>query len=65
MNDNSLQMYFYKHGDKIIRYGFGDNLVPIMMWVDDFGFDTPEEAFEYYKQMNSDFDGKLEDYYVG
>lgn len=64
MNNNSLSMYFYKHGDKIVRYGFGDNLVPTMMWVDDFGFSTAEEAFEYYKQMNPDFDGKLEDYYA-
>lgn len=64
MVNDMVKMYSNKHGDKV-EYGFGDELIPVMMFVDDFGFDTPEEAFEYYKQMNPDFDGRLEDYYAG
>ena len=65
MGNKELQFYFCKHGNKIVKYGFGEKWIAARMFFDDYGFKTPKEAFDAYKYENPEFDGKFEDYWKG
>lgn len=59
-----LDMYIMTYG-KQKRYAFGEELTATRMWVDDYGFKTPEKAFEDYKKEHPEFKGELKDYWRG
>lgn len=63
METKELNFYFEKYGNKIVKYGFGDELTAARMFFGDYGFKTPKKAFEDYKVNNPEFDGKFEDYW--
>ena len=57
---------FIKQTGKGKRYGFGPSVVATMMWVDDYGFPTEEEAvLDWYHNMwkkgETDDDGQTDD----
>ena len=57
---------FVKQTGKEKRYGFGPQVVATMMWVDDYGFPTEDEAvLDWYHNMwkkgVADGDSKTDD----
>ena len=42
--EDELQMYVLYIGDKPVKYAYGEPWVAQAMFIDDYGYDTPEEA---------------------
>lgn len=60
--DDNLDMYILTKGRQK-KYAFGDERVASRMWIDDYGFSTPQKAFEVYKKEHPDFTGELKEYW--
>lgn len=49
-----LEMYVEYRGEKPVRYAYGEPWVAMAMYMNDYGFPTPEEAIEAWNRRNGE-----------
>lgn len=50
--ENTLEMYVEYRGEHPVKYAYGEPWVAMAMYVDGYGFPTPEEAMDAWRKEN-------------